>query len=226
MKRPAVFVAGLLLSSILAGQQAALPLYQVELSDGGKTFALDKPTLEGGAYVFRGWPEGAKTRIRSANVRKISTWTRNPIQDIAYKIDLVPSGYLLARDNPTLKQGSYVFRTSRDGTVMSVRQSDVRKVTRLTGADAFWAEQSTRGETRIGTLAMQGGSSQAGPEPLSTAGRPAAAGSMAPGAPTSNWIYQGAPGVSDAWAPGNATVASPGDAPMMPAATDGVPAPE
>ena len=40
----------------------------------------------------------------------------------------------------------------------------------------------------------------------------------APAAPSgpSNWIYQGAPGITDAYAPANAVVASPGDVPKAP----------
>ena len=64
----------------------------------------------------------------------------------ARQVDLVPSGKLYARDNPTLKGSSYVFHAFRDGALMSLRQSDVRKVTMLTGDDAFWAQQGLDGE--------------------------------------------------------------------------------
>jgi hypothetical protein len=226
MNYRAGLAAAMLLAAALASGETPIQLYQIDLSHGGSMFALDKPTLQGDVYVFRGWPEGTKTRLQRAQVLRISAWTKNPVAQIAYRIDLVPSGHLLSRDNPTLKSGMYVFRTSRDGTAMSVRQSDVRKITRLTGADAFWAEQRTRGEVPISNLAMQGGSSQAGPQHLSTVGpRSVDSGTMGAQSP-GNWLYQGTPGVSDAWAPAAATVASPGDAPTMPAATDGGPAPQ
>jgi hypothetical protein len=109
---------------------------------------------------------------------------------------------------------------------MSVRQADVQKITKLTGSDAFWAEQGTRGEVTLGTLAMSGGSSQAGPSNLTavSSSRGDAGPRLAP-QPT-NWLYQGQPGVTDGWAPASATVGSPGDVPRLPAATDGQPAPQ
>ena len=57
-----------------------------------------------------------------------------------------------------LKNGSYVYRTYRDGTIMSVRQADVRKISPLSGEAAYWAAERVKGEVPIGPLAMQGGS--------------------------------------------------------------------
>jgi hypothetical protein len=136
---------------------------------------------------------------------------------VVYRIDLVPSGHMLARDEPALKGSKYVFRTSRDGTVVSLRQAEVRKISRVTGVEAFREKQGARGVVQIGNLAMQGSSSQAGPASVSAVGRP--------GAGSGNWVYQGTPGVTDAWAPASATVSSPGDVPRMPSATQGNPTP-
>ena len=132
-------------------------------------------------------------------------------------MELIPSGTVLAKDNPVLKGNTYVLRTWRDGKCMSLRQADVRKINALTGDKAFWAQQAVLGESQIGSLGMQGtanvveiggpvapvGSSQAGPSSLSSAGSANSAGS------SNNWYYGGTPGVSDAWAPANATVALP-----------------
>jgi len=157
-------------------------------------------------------------------------------QKTIYQIDLAPSGRLFARDNPVLKGTSYVFHTYRDGTLQSLRQSDVVRVTALTGDAAFWAQQNVEGESAIGDLAIQGTdkvvvigtppasySSQAGPQNMNSV-----SGSGTPGingAPAGNWSYQGTPGTADAWGPANATVARPGDVPTMPAATNGSNAP-
>ena len=217
--------AGLVLAASLQAQDA-VQLYRIDLVHNGQAFALSEPKLEGDTYVYRGWPDGALVRVKKMNVRKVTAWTRNPVHDIAYRIDVLPSGSYLSRDNPTLKGSTYVFRTSRDGTVMSVRQSDVKKITKLSGDDAFWAEQGTRGEVTLGTLAMSGGSSQGGPSNLAGVAPAGGAAHPAPAAvQPSNWLYQGQPGVTDAWAPASATVATPGDVPRMPAATDGTSAP-
>jgi hypothetical protein len=93
---------------------------------------------------------------------------------------------------------------------MSLRQADVKKITRLTGLPAFRVKQEESGAALIGDLPMEGGSATVIPAPQAAA-PPGQA--PAPG----NWIYQGVPGVTDAHAPANATVASPGDVPRAPA---------
>jgi hypothetical protein len=92
---------------------------------------------------------------------------------------------------------------------MSLRQADVRKITRLTGLPAFRVQQEETGAALIGNLAMEGGSATVipAPQPAAAPGQPPARG---------NWIYQGVPGVTDTHAPANATVASPGDVPRAP----------
>jgi hypothetical protein len=150
-------------------------------------------------------------------------------QDTVYRIDLSPSGSLVARDNPTLKNGLYTFHTWRGGTLMSVRTADVLKITPLTGDQAFWAEQAQFGEALIGNLAMQGGGRviQLSPPPSQNSAQAGATsmsslnGAGISGAPTyGNWTYQGTPGVSDAWSPANASMRN--GVPTMPAATNGM----
>lgn len=82
-------------------------------------------------------------------------------EEPVYQIDLVPSGKLVAKGAPALKEGQYVFRSFPDGTFMSLRKSDVKKITPIT--DRAAAVQRADGVIHIGNLAMQGGSSQAGP---------------------------------------------------------------
>jgi hypothetical protein len=217
--RTGVIATALLACALaLPAQQS---MYKIKLNPSGSMIALDKPVLMNGKYVFHAWPHGEQTALRQAVVLSVAPLT-GP-QKTVYQIDLAPSGQLFARDNPTLKGNSYVFHTYRDGTLMSLRQTDVKKVTALTGDAAFWAEQGIDGEASInGDLALQGtskvlvigtppvvASSQAGPTSASAIN----------GAPAGNWSYQGTPGTADAWGPANATMNN--GVPTMPAATNG-----
>jgi hypothetical protein len=211
-------------------------IFKIDLVPSGTMISLNEPVIKGDAYVFSSWPDGAPASIKRMRVQKITRVTGRKHEPI-YQVDLIPSGVVFARDNPTLKGNKYVFQTWRDGRVMSLRQSDVRKITTLTGEKAFWAEQEAQGAVAVGGLAMEGGaaaveigaaraqsgggSSQGGPSSLSSAG----GNSQISGAQPGNWLYQGVPGASDAWAPASATVAAPGDVPRLPAATDGTSAP-
>jgi hypothetical protein len=215
IRYPSSFVAALLLAAGLHAQQASPELYRIDLVFNGIAFALDEPKLQGDAYVLHGWPDGAIIHIKRVNVRKITPWTRKPTQDIAYRIDVLPSGHMFSRDEPTLTKSMYVFRTSRDGRVVSLRQADVRKITRLTSAEALQEEHAARGAVVIGDLAMQGGSSQAGPSNANAVGRPGAGAGNGSAQGSGNWVYQGTPGATDAYAPASATVSAPGDVPRM-----------
>ncbi len=74
----------------------------------------------------------------------------------------------------------------------------LKKVMHLKGRPAFKAKEEELGAALIDNLAMEGGTAHVIPAP-------------------GNWIYQGKPDVTDAYAPANATVASPGDVPKAPA---------
>jgi hypothetical protein len=95
-----------------------------------------------------------------------------------------------------------------------MRQSDVKEVVTLTGLAAFKAKQEEKGARLIGNLAMQDGQY----ESVGTAPPPPGQAAASPSLPSgpSNWIYEGAPGISDAYAPANAVVSSPGDVPKAP----------
>jgi hypothetical protein len=186
-----------------------LEIYQIDLEPTGSTFALGQPRLEGEVYAFTTWPERANARLPRAKVRKITLRTKDLSKEAVYQIDLVPSGRMVAREKPTLQGKSYVFHAFKNGTLMSVRRTDVQKITLLTGLPAFRAQQEEFGAALTGDLPMEGSSGHVGSAP----GAAAAPGqSSAPG----NWTYQGKPGVTDAHAPANATVASPGDVPKAP----------
>jgi hypothetical protein len=195
-------------------QEPLLEIYQIDLVPSGSAFALNKPVLQGDVYVFQSWPEKTTARLPRAKVGKITQRTKDLNREVIYQVDLVPSGRMMSREEPVLKGGTYLFHTYKDGNLVSLRKSDVQKITRLTGIPAFRAEQEEMGAALIGNLPMEGGSFQVISTPAD-----APAGAPPPPPPPGNWIYQGVPGVTDAYAPAQATVASPGDVPKAPEPT-------
>lgn len=220
-------VAASVLLALACSVEAQQNMYKIKLNPTGSMVSLDRPVFLNGKYVFHAWPDGEQTSLKQSVVLDIKQLT-GPTHETIYQLDLNPSGSMIARDKPMLKGNSYVFHTWRDGTLMSLRQADVRGVTPLTGDAAFWAQQGQLGASSIGNFAMQGTnqvveigtpptspeSSQAGPSNLSSVNNPGIN-----GAPAGNWSYQGQPGVSDAWGPANATMNN--GVPTMPAATNG-----
>lgn len=171
----AIFVA---CAATLRGQDA---MFKVELVPTGAMFAMTEPTLNGDVYVFRAWPDGAAKSLRPSRIRTI---TRVPTYDTLYKVDLIPSGAITAKDQPTLVGNTYVFHSWRDGTYMSVRKSDTRRISALTGDKAFWVAEGQKGEIEAGHLPGKGGtiieignpdaregSAQAGPQNARVVGR-------------------------------------------------------
>ncbi len=231
--RTRVGITGLLLFASALVVSAQPKMFKIKLNPSGAMISLDEPVLMNGKYVFHAWPDGEQTALRQAMVLQIVPLT-GPGQNTVYQLDLNPSGTLLARDAPALRNGTYVFHAWRGHELMSLRQSDVKKVTPLTGDDAFWACERASGEKSIGgTLSMQGtsqvvaigtppgaNSAQAGRTNMSAMNNnPGISGAN----PYGNWSYQGTPGVSDAWSPANATMQ--GGVPTMPGATNGMNAP-
>jgi hypothetical protein len=215
----AVGVFALIAGSVVAQTASTAPtprpdlleIYQIDLVPTGTAFALTKPVLEGDAWVFKNWPERQMVRLDKTKVRQISPRTKDLNKEVVYQIDLVPTGRMIARDNPTLKGTTYTFHEWKGGKIMSIRKDDVLRILMVTGLPAFRIEQEERGAALIGNLPMEGtGSvtviSGAPPDPAPAASQPSA---PAQG----NWSYQGAPGITDAYAPPSAVVSSPGDVP-------------
>jgi hypothetical protein len=75
-------------------------------------------------------------------------------EEVLYQIDLVPSGKLISRDLPALKGTTYLFHQYPTGTLISVRKSTVKQITRMSPTAAA-AVHPTR-IVPIGDLAMQG----------------------------------------------------------------------
>ncbi len=230
--RSRIGLAALVLFAGALAVPAEQKMFRLQLNPSGTMISLDQPVLTNGHYVFHAWPDGEQTALRQAEVLRIQPLTGGS-QSTVYRVQLNPSGSLLARDMPVLRtDGLYVFHAWRGAELMSLRQSDVRQISRLTGDDAFWAIERANGEKSIGgTLAMQGTSkvvaigtppehtAQAGASSLSSLNGSGISGAN----PYGNWSYQGTPGVSDAWSPANATMR--GGVPTMPAATNGMDAP-
>jgi len=193
----------------------AFELWQIDLNPTGTGFAVTKPVLEGNVYVFQVWPDRAVVRLPKARVKNMVRRTKDIENEVIYRIDLLPSGQMVARDNPVKKGSTYEFHTWKGGTLMSLRQTDVKAITPVKGMDAFPIHLQQLGIKKTGDLPMQGARSVTvgGGAPSNTQDS-AAASSVSEG--PYNWIYQGVPGVTDAWAPPSAVVASPGDVPKAP----------
>ncbi|HEY7113457.1 MAG TPA: hypothetical protein VIA45_11045 [Thermoanaerobaculia bacterium] len=215
---------GMALAVSLSGQQPAaaapkpaaeppLEIYQIDLVPSGTGFALTKPVLQGDVYVFQAWPDRQVVRLPKSKVKNMAPRTKDVSNEFIYQIDLAPTGQMYARDEPKMKGATYQFHTWREGTLMSLRPADVKKVTRVSGLDAFKIHMQQLGAKQIGNLAMQGGGSVTQLNPGGSAPADAAHGSAAMPQTPYNWIYQGVPGVTDAWAPPSAVVNSPGDVP-------------
>jgi hypothetical protein len=224
----------LTLAILLAGAlglqaQTADEIYQIDLIPSGQTFSVGKPVLEGDSYVFRSFPERATTRIRETRVRQITPRKTNQPLGTFYQINLIPSGSVIAKDFPKTRGTMVVFHKYPSGELVSMRRSDVGKVAQIPAATAQ-ATDLAQAVIPIGNLAMQGGSSQAGPQNARTVSAPKGPelgqgfyGNLVPGAsigmPNSANDYQ--VGRTFAAPPSNAVQSSPGAPPTAPAQTDG-----
>ena len=224
-------VAAAVLLGFALSLSAQQNMYRIQLKLSGAMVSLDTPNLIDGKYVFHQWPDGQLTSLPASAVTGITPVTGHR-NDTVYQIELNPSGVMIARDVPVLKGNAYQFHSWMHGTLMSLRQSDVKRINVVTGNHAFWIEQGLEGETPIDNLALQGTnkmveigtparqdqSAQAEPSSLSSMNGSYSGPSGISGAPVyGNWSYQGTPGVSDAWSPANANMSN--GVPTMPAAT-------
>jgi hypothetical protein len=72
-----------------------------------------------------------------------------------YRIELSPSGSMVAIGAPVVKPTSVLFRGYPDGKWMSLRKSDVKSISAITAKEA--AAPTKKDPISIGNLAMQGG---------------------------------------------------------------------
>ena len=132
--------------------QPPMVIHRIDLVPTGSIFSMDKPKLEGDFYVFRILPERTVERLRKDKVKRIVQRSRDFDKEVVWQVDLLPEGKILASDEPVKKGSAYVLHSFKGGTLMSVSQKDVAKITKLTGIEAFKAE-----ELELGVTVMTGG---------------------------------------------------------------------
>jgi hypothetical protein len=193
----------------------AMIIYRIELVPNGFMFAMNEPVLDGENYVFRSLPERTEMKLPKVKVKSVKRWSGDYSKEVVWQVELGgSSGTHLVRNEPVKKGKNYVAYTWKNNTLVSVPVTDVVKITRLTGRDAFKAEMFALGLVVLEGESMTSGF-KGGNAPVNVA---PASGSPAPGDPAGhgNWTYQGQPGAYDAYAPSGGTVAKPGDTPMVP----------
>jgi hypothetical protein len=188
-----------------------LDIWQIDLVPSGSGFSLTTPVEQGNVYVFKVWPDRAVVRLPKSRVKKMVRRTKDINSEVIYQIELVPSGVRYSREQPTLKGNNYLFHAYHGGTLMSLRRADVQKVTRVAGLDALKIHLQQYGAKANADLPMQGG----GTVTIVGGGSSGSQGAAPPGQSQApgNWIYEGVPGVTDAWAPPSAVISHPGDVP-------------
>src|SRR5262245_59191204 len=157
MRSRILAVGALFACSLTLRAQEKPSLYKLEGVTGTIMVALGPPVIVGTNYAFAAWPDGAFTQVPQARVKRI-TQLAGWAAETVYRIDLVPSGTVISKDNPKLKGNTYVFHRYRGGNLTSLRKTDVKGIRPVTGDEAFWIEQQMEGEVNInGPLAMEGG---------------------------------------------------------------------
>jgi hypothetical protein len=145
----------------------------------------------------------------------------------SYQIDLAPTGRMLSSDKPVLRGSTYVFHSYPSGTLMSLRRSQVRQVQQV----AIDTSDPSYKAVQIGNLAMQGGSTQAGPKNASQVQAKKDTSGLGTGfyndiIPGETQAYGNSAndyqvGRTYAYAPSTATQSSPGAPPTNSGATSG-----
>jgi hypothetical protein len=90
-----------------------------------------------------------------------------------YRVDLAPSGSLVAMGAPVARGGMILVKGYPDGKLMSLRKSDIKSITAITAQEA--TKPSQKAAVPIADLPMQGGSAPG------FTGSPGSAGSAGPG---------------------------------------------
>ena len=147
-----------------------------------------------------------------------------------YQIELIPSGKVVSTDLPVTKGTMVVFHGYPSGNLMSLPRSSVKRVVSI-APDSAKSTNLAEQVIPIGNLAMQGGSSQAGPQNARTVGAAKNAaglgsgfyGNVVPGQTQGmpNSANDNVVGKDWAYGPANAVQSSEGAPPMMPSATSG-----
>ncbi|HSE65026.1 MAG TPA: hypothetical protein VLG15_15580 [Thermoanaerobaculia bacterium] len=81
-------------------------------------------------------------------------------EEALYRIDLIPSGKAVSKDLPVLKGSSYLYHAYPTGTLVSVKKSSVKQISKMTPAAA--EDIKTTRTVRIRDLPFQGPKSGSG----------------------------------------------------------------
>ena len=100
-------------------------------------------------------------RLPAVAVLFACAFTLRAAEATYYQIELVPTGKIISTDLPVTKGTMVVFHKYPDGSLVSMRRADLKTVTRV-DAEAVKPKNPADAVIRIGNLAMQGGSAQAG----------------------------------------------------------------
>ena len=210
-------------ASTLQSQEPAAPagpppiiVYRIDLVPTGSMFAMNEPVLNGDYYIFRSLPERTEMKLPAVKVKPVVRWSGDYSKEVVWRVELAGRRHAPHPERAGQEGKNYVAYIFKNGTLVSVPEADVVKITRLTGREAFKAEQIALGLVVLEGESMESGF-KGGNGAVNTApgaGAPATAGD--PAAPNGNWTYQGQPGATDAYAPAGGTVAKPGDVPMAP----------
>lgn len=76
-------------------------------------------------------------------------------QEVLWQLDLLPSGKAMSKDEPVAKGGSYLYHEYPTGTLISVKKSAVKQITKLSQKAAAAALPKNQ-VTNIRDLPMQG----------------------------------------------------------------------
>ena len=76
-------------------------------------------------------------------------------QETLYQIDLIPSGKIISRDMPQLKGATYLYHAFPGGTLVSVKKSSVKQISKMSSQAAAAVNPRTA-LVKIDDLPMQG----------------------------------------------------------------------
>jgi hypothetical protein len=118
---------------------------------------MNEPVLDGDVYVFRSLPDRTDERLAKSKVKAIVKRTNDWNDEVVWQIEGVSDRTLLVRAEPVKKGRNYVITTWKTGALLSIAESDVRKITRLTGFTA-WKEEMKE----LGVVVLAGETTRAG----------------------------------------------------------------
>src|SRR5512141_823225 len=152
-------------------------VYRIDLVPIGAMFAMNEPVLEGDTYIFVALPERKEMRLPKVKVKSVARWSGDYSKEVVWQVELVgSSGIHLVRDEPVKKGKNWVAHIFKNGTLVSVPETDVVKITRLTGRDAFKAEMFALGlvvlEGESMTPGFKGGNAPVNAAPASGSAAP------------------------------------------------------